>query len=63
MKGTLERHPKNRRDDIPAWLDEIVAKSLSLAREDRFESALAMKAALEQGAPPEKPGLLSRLFG
>ena len=28
-----------------------------------FESALARKAALEAGAPPEKPGLLSRLFG
>jgi len=63
MKGNLERHPKNRRDDVPTWLDEIVAKSLSLKREDRFESALAMKAALERGAPPEKSGLLSRLFG
>lgn len=63
MKGQLERHPKTKREDIPTWLDEIVAKSLALAREDRFESALAMKAALEQGEPPEKPGLLSRLFG
>ncbi|MGE0404249.1 MAG: serine/threonine-protein kinase [Kofleriaceae bacterium] len=63
MKGDLERHPKTRREDIPAWLDEIVAKSLARERDDRFESALAMKAALEQGAPPEKQGLLSRLFG
>ncbi|MFN0246068.1 MAG: serine/threonine protein kinase [Kofleriaceae bacterium] len=63
MKGELERHPKNRREDIPAWLDDIVAKALARQREDRFESALAMKAALEQGEPPEKPGLLSRLFG
>jgi serine/threonine protein kinase len=63
MKGELERHPKNRREEIPGWLDEIVAKALARQREDRFESALAMKAALEQGEPPEKPGLLSRLFG
>jgi serine/threonine-protein kinase len=63
MKGTLERHPANRRPDVPAWLDAIIAKALAHAREDRYESALAMKAALAQGEPPEKPGLLSRLFG
>ena len=63
MKGELERHPRNRREEIPAWLDDIVAKALARDREERFASALAMKAALEQGAPPEKPGLLSRLFG
>ncbi len=63
MKGELERHPRNRREEIPPWLDDIVAKALARDREERFESALAMKAALEQGEPPEKPGLLSRLFG
>ncbi|MBA3393335.1 MAG: serine/threonine protein kinase [Deltaproteobacteria bacterium] len=63
LKGDLERHPAERRRDVPAWLDAIVARSLAFAREDRFESALAMKTALEAGAPPEKPGLLSRLFG
>jgi serine/threonine protein kinase len=63
MKGNLERHPKNRVDTIPDWVDDIVAKALSLAREDRFESAAAMKAALEQGEPPRKSGLLNRLFG
>ena len=63
MKGDLERHPGSRRPDVPAWLDAIVARSLAHAREDRFESAAAMKAALEQGPPPEKAGLLRRLFG
>jgi eukaryotic-like serine/threonine-protein kinase len=63
MKGELERHPKHRREEIPVWVDEVVAKSLAREREDRFESALAMKAALEQGPPPTKSGILSRLFG
>ena len=63
MKGDLERHPITRRPDIPAWLDAIVARALAHKREDRFESALAMKAALEQGPPPEKSGMLRRLFG
>jgi serine/threonine-protein kinase len=64
MKGDLERHPLNRRGDVPPWLDDIVARALAHKREDRFESAAAMKAALQQGEPPpEKPGLLSRLFG
>ena len=63
MKGTLERHPAVRRPDVPAWLDAVVAKALSHKREDRFENAIAMKAALEAGAPPEKKGLFGRLFG
>ena len=63
MAGELERHPAARRPDVPAWLDAIVACALAKKREDRFESALAMKAALEQREPPEKAGLFSRLFG
>ena len=63
MKGQLERHPITLRPDIPAWLDAVVAKALALAREDRFESAAVMKAALEQGPPPAKSGILRRLFG
>ncbi len=63
MKGELERHPAAKRPDVPAWLDEIIAKALAHKREDRYESALAMKAALERGEPPEKPGLLRRMFG
>ncbi|CAN5763297.1 hypothetical protein BH11MYX2_BH11MYX2_40850 [soil metagenome] len=63
MKGNLERHPRKKREDVPVWLDEIVAKALSLKREDRFASALEMKAALEAGEPPRKSGLIGRLFG
>jgi len=63
MKGDLERHPTALRPDVPAWLDAIVAKALAHAREDRFESAAAMKAALEAREPPDKPGLLKRIFG
>jgi serine/threonine-protein kinase len=64
MKGTLERHPAQRNAAVPAWLDAIVAKALAHRREDRFESALAMKAAIEKGeGGTSKPGLLGRLFG
>jgi serine/threonine protein kinase len=63
MKGDLDRHPMDRRGDVPEWLDAIVARALAHARTERFESALAMKAALEQGGPPQKSGLFSRLFG
>src|ERR1051325_9616311 len=49
MKGDLERHPLNRRPDVPSWLDAIVAKSLARYRDERFDSALSMKAALDQG--------------
>lgn len=63
MTGDLERHPAARRQDVPPWLDAIVARALALRREDRFESALAMKTALEQGAPPAKTGILRRIFG
>ncbi len=63
MAGELERHPATRRADVPSWLDHIVARSLAHRREDRFESAAEMKAAIEQGAPPEKPGILRRIFG
>jgi serine/threonine-protein kinase len=63
MDGDLERHPIARRPDVPPWLDAIVAKSLAYKKEDRFEDAAAMKAALEQGPSPAKSGLLRRLFG
>jgi serine/threonine protein kinase len=63
MAGELDRNPRELRPDVPAWLDAIVERALAHARDDRFESAAAMKAALEQGEPPEKPGFLRRMFG
>jgi len=64
MHGKLERHPAARRPDVPAWLDGIIAHVLAHKREDRFESAVAMKAALEARGTsgPDKPGLLKRMF-
>ncbi|HUS30123.1 MAG TPA: serine/threonine-protein kinase [Kofleriaceae bacterium] len=63
MHGKLERHPAVRRPDVPAWLDEIIATALAHKREDRFESAAVMKAALDGKELPEKPGFLKRMFG
>lgn len=63
MHGKLERHPAVRRPDVPAWLDAIVARALAHDKHERFESALAMKEALENREMPDKPGLLKRLFG
>jgi len=64
MKGQLERNPARRNPSVPAWLDAIVAKALAHDRGDRFESAVAMKTALEAGEPPpSSKGFLGRLFG
>jgi eukaryotic-like serine/threonine-protein kinase len=63
MHGDLERHPAERRRDVPSWLDAIVAKALAHKREERFESALAMKDCLERREPPDEPGFLRRVFG
>jgi serine/threonine protein kinase len=64
MHGNLERHPAARRPDVPAWLDAIVARALAHDKHERFESALAMKQALETRDVPDKPGgLLKRIFG
>src|ERR1700733_1902275 len=57
MKGHLERPPANKRADVPTWLDAIVARALAFSRDERFESAAAMKAALEQGPPATKSGI------
>jgi serine/threonine protein kinase len=63
MHGKLERHPAARRPDVPEWLDAIVARALAHDKHERFESALAMKDALEKRELPDKPGLLKRIFG
>ncbi len=69
MFGDLERHPAKRRDDIPRWLDFVVARALALEREKRYESAAAMRAALIAGTRPgsgkttAKPGFFRRILG
>jgi serine/threonine-protein kinase len=62
MTGDMERHPAVRRPEIPAWLDEIVARSLAFDREQRFANATDMRAALERGPRPQRPSLLRRLL-
>jgi eukaryotic-like serine/threonine-protein kinase len=61
MFGQLERHPATKRDAVPQWLDQVVARSLALDREKRYASAAAMRAALQQ--KPTKSGIFRRLFG
>jgi eukaryotic-like serine/threonine-protein kinase len=63
MHGKLERHPAARRPDVPEWLDAIVARALAHDKQERFESAAAMKEAIEKRQSPDKPGLLKRIFG
>lgn len=62
MKGELERHPATRRAEIPAWLDDIVARALAFDREKRFVNALEMRTALERGGRAQRPSLLKRLL-
>ncbi len=61
MFGQLERHPAAKRDTVPQWLDQVVARSLALDREKRYEDAAAMRAALSR--KPTKSGIFRRLFG
>jgi len=65
MFGELERHPARKRDEIPRWLDAIVAKALALDREKRYPSAAAMRDALVAGVAKDtpKPGFFKRVFG
>ncbi|WP_437767620.1 AAA family ATPase [Sorangium sp. So ce281] len=52
MKVLLEEPPRLRelRDDVPAWLDRLVARMLSKARESRPRDAGVVAAALASGA-------------
>jgi eukaryotic-like serine/threonine-protein kinase len=61
MFGHMERHPATKRDSVPQWLDQVVARSLALDREKRYASAAAMRSALQQ--KPTKSGIFRRLFG
>ncbi len=63
MKGEIERHPAARNEEVPIWLDQIVARALAFDREQRFATAAEMRAALERGSRKKSPSLLKRLFG
>jgi len=62
MTGDLERHVATRRPEIPAWLDDVIARSLAFDREKRFANATEMREALERGARPHRSSLLKRLL-
>ncbi|HEY5928651.1 MAG TPA: protein kinase, partial [Kofleriaceae bacterium] len=62
MSGTLERHAAKRRSEVPAWLDDAIARSLAFDRERRFADAGEMRAALERGGRPQRTSLLKRLL-
>jgi serine/threonine-protein kinase len=61
LHGELERNPARRREEIPEWLDAVVARALAHDRDARFESADEMRDALLR--KPARPGLLKRWFG
>jgi serine/threonine-protein kinase len=66
MRGQLERHPARKCEDVPRWLDAIVAKALALDRDQRYASAAAMRAALVAGLrakPAARPGFFKRMLG
>ncbi len=65
MTGELERHPRARRPEVPAWLDAIVACALARDRDQRFATAAAMRDALVAGepAPAPRPGFWKRIVG
>jgi len=63
-QGDVHRHPALLRPDVPPWLDSIVAKALATDPAQRFQSALEMKRALQEGqrvatlpGGPPPPGL------
>ncbi len=52
MTGDIERHPKKKRDVVPAWLDAIVARAMAHKKEERFASAREMRVAIERARVP-----------
>jgi serine/threonine-protein kinase len=63
MNGELDRHPAARRDDVPLWLDQVVARALAFNRDHRYANAVEMRGALERGSRKKSPSLLKRIFG
>ena len=43
------------REDVPGWLDDVIARALQVEPVGRFESAAAFDAALARGAAPRPP--------
>ena len=41
-------HPRDRIASIPSGVDELVVKALAMKREDRFESAIALRTAIDE---------------
>jgi formylglycine-generating enzyme required for sulfatase activity len=58
VQGEVERHPRRLRRDLPAAFDDLVARAMAHAPEDRFASAAEMLAALDSvGSQPSLAGL------
>ncbi len=63
MTGTMERHAKTKRPEVPPWFDEAIARSLAFDREKRFASAVEMRAVIERGGGrPQRSSLIKRLL-
>jgi serine/threonine protein kinase len=45
---TLPGEPRERRDDVPAWLNDVIMRMLAKKHEDRFITVLALIEALRQ---------------
>ena len=51
VRGEIQRHPRAVSPSVPEWLDELVARCLARAPEDRPSSASEVEEALRRGLP------------